>query len=324
MSKLGNIRLSYGKQFNVAVANTYSNIVLSGSNLPANTIIVTSATDDKNNDIGSYSLLVTDSLGNPVRLTYCIEPGNGLNVDSNDGDVIRIMIDNNSIKDSAAGLTIDLSAFEQTNVHNTNNVLSVTTNELPVASTSSRGITAVDGKTVKSDNYTLYIDTDELRYGDNGSSSYGMIKSTDSILVVENGVMSIDSTALPVASNESMGVCRFDDRTITTDGENVYVNTENLDTANETEFGIITADNNKILCSEGVLSVNTQALRKATSSTRGTLSFDGSIISLNETGQITIPSHTTIMERLNEINKKIEGEITSLDDIKTSIIEQVS
>lgn len=324
MSKLGNIKLSYGKQFNVAIANTYSNIVLNGSNLPANTIIITSATDEKNNDVGSYSLIATDGLGNPIRLTYCIEPKNGLNVDLNNGDVIRIMIDNNSIQDKSSGLSIDLTAFEQTNVHNTNNVFSVTTNELNIASNSSRGVTAIDGSTIKSDKYTLYIDTDELRHSDNSSTIYGTIVNTDDILVVENGVTSIDTDALPVASNEQLGTVRFDNRTLTSDGENVYVNTENLDAANETEFGVITVDNNKIISSEGVLSVNTSSLRKATESVTGTLTFDGTTIKLNDDGQITIPSYEEITSKLNELNSRIENEIFSLNDLKTTIIEQVS
>lgn len=323
MSKLGDIRLSYGKQFNVAIANTYSNIVLSGSNLPANTIIITSAADDKNNDVGSYSLIVTDGIGNPVRLTYCIEPGNGLGVDFNNGDVIRIMIDNDSIQDTSSGLSIDLCVFEQTNVHNTNNVLSVTTNELTVSSPSSRGITAIDGKTIKSDGYTLYIDTDELRHSDNASSAYGTIVSTDNILTVENGVMTISTTALPIATDEQYGVVHFDNATLTSDGENVYVNTQNLDTANDTEFGIISIDNNKIISSEGALSIETSTLRRSSVSTSGILSFDGSTIALNEAGQITIPSHSEITNKLNEINNKIESQILSLDDIKTSIIEQI-
>lgn len=324
MSKLGNVRLSYGKQFNVAVANTYSNIVLSGSNLPANTIIIASATDEKNNDIGSYSLLVTDSLGNPVRLTYCIEPGNGLDIDSDNGDVIRIMIDNDTIKDTSTGLAIDLGAFEQTNVHNTDNVFSVTTNELPIASTTTRGITAIDGKTIKSDGYKLYIDSDELRHGDNSSSSFGTILSTDRILMVDNGVVSIDTTALPVASNDDYGVVRFDNRTLTIEDENIHVNTKNLDAANNTDFGVIQPDNDKIISSEGTLSVNTCAIRRASSSSSGTLSIDGSTIVLNEAGQITIPAYGELTAKLSELNNKIENEIYSLDSIKDTIIEQVS
>ena len=62
MSKLGNIYLSYGKEFKISIANTYSNIVLSGSNLPVNSIIISSNVDDNFEDTGSYSLIATDNL----------------------------------------------------------------------------------------------------------------------------------------------------------------------------------------------------------------------------------------------------------------------
>ena len=57
MSKIGNIKLSYVKQFNTAIANTYSNL---SSNINENF-----------EDIGSYSMIATDNEGNHVRLTYC-------------------------------------------------------------------------------------------------------------------------------------------------------------------------------------------------------------------------------------------------------------
>ena len=78
MSKLGYISNSYGKQFNISVANTYSYNVLNGSNLPVNSIIIASNVNENNNDTGSYSLIATDSVGSPVRLTYTIKEGNGL------------------------------------------------------------------------------------------------------------------------------------------------------------------------------------------------------------------------------------------------------
>ncbi len=76
MSKIGNIKLSYRKQFNIAIANTYSNIVLSGSNLPANTIIISSNINENFEDTDWYSMIATDNEGNPVRLTCCIKQCN--------------------------------------------------------------------------------------------------------------------------------------------------------------------------------------------------------------------------------------------------------
>ena len=77
MSKIGNIKLSYLNQFNIAFANTYSNI---SSNINENF-----------EDIGSYSMIATDNEGNSVRLSYCIKQCNGLYADESNSDVL-IMI----------------------------------------------------------------------------------------------------------------------------------------------------------------------------------------------------------------------------------------
>ena len=104
MSQLGYIYNSYGTQFNIAVANTYAfNILNSNSNLPTNTIIISAPYDNK--DIGSYSLLATDNDGNPVRLTYTIQEGNGLNYKD---DHLEINIDNDTIIEKENGLKVNL------------------------------------------------------------------------------------------------------------------------------------------------------------------------------------------------------------------------
>jgi len=89
MSKLGNVRQSYGKQFNAAIANTYGTYVLGGSNLPSNTLIVASPVSQNNDDRGSYSLLITDYIGNPVRLTYTLREGTGMKYSD---DTMRVNI----------------------------------------------------------------------------------------------------------------------------------------------------------------------------------------------------------------------------------------
>ena len=106
MSKLGNIKESYGKHYSIGVANAESNIVLSGGNLPKNSVIISSPYDSKlDEDKGSFSLIATDSEGNGVRLTYTLQEGNGL---VTDGDIIKLDIDNETIKvDKGNSLYID-------------------------------------------------------------------------------------------------------------------------------------------------------------------------------------------------------------------------
>ena len=63
MSKLGYIQKSYGTNLEFGIANTYGYNILSGSNLPVNSIIIASPVDENNNDLGSYTLLATDYKG---------------------------------------------------------------------------------------------------------------------------------------------------------------------------------------------------------------------------------------------------------------------
>ena len=109
MTSLGNIYSSYGKSFSVAVANTYSNVVLSSNNLPENTIIIASNVDDNYEDTGSYSLIVTDNYGSPIRLTYTISEGNGLYY-SDKEDAISLNIDNDTIIYSYSGLKFNIDS----------------------------------------------------------------------------------------------------------------------------------------------------------------------------------------------------------------------
>ncbi len=82
MTKLSDIKNIYGKQFSVAIANTYSYNVLKASNLPKNTIIITAPFDSYTyKDIDASSILITDSYGYCSRITYAIKQGNGLYAD---------------------------------------------------------------------------------------------------------------------------------------------------------------------------------------------------------------------------------------------------
>ena len=106
MSRLGYISSSIGKKIDLVIANTYSVNVLNGSNLPANSLIISSPVDSKNNDLGIFSMTVTDSNSVPVRLSYCIQEGNGLHFKD---DSLFLDIDKKTIveKDSIIQLNID-------------------------------------------------------------------------------------------------------------------------------------------------------------------------------------------------------------------------
>ena len=321
MSNLGNIKLSYGKQFNIAIANTYSNIVLAGSNLPANTIIISSNIDDNLNDTGSYSMLATDNFGNPVRLTYCIKQGNGLTTDEENKDVLILKLDNSTLKNNQ-GIHIDLSSINENNIHTVNNKLTVNNDLIQTASTLDRGIFAIDGKTVLLDD-VLYVNTDNLNYANNETLSYGIIKTTDDIVTLNNGVISIDETAIPHADNSEFGFAKGDESTTYIVDNMIQVNTDGLEKANENEFGIISVDNEKIITDEGILSVKTENLSKATPSSKGIISIDGKSIKLNSLNQISINKYDTMMNGLNNLVEDIDNEINSLEEIKNHILSQI-
>ena len=93
-TQLGNTTKSFGKDYNISVSNIGGDgVLMAYSYLRENTIIIDSKVDSNFEDLGSYSLFVTDSNGNPVRLTYTIQPGNGLYADPADTDVLRMVID---------------------------------------------------------------------------------------------------------------------------------------------------------------------------------------------------------------------------------------
>ena len=323
MSKLGNIYLSYGKELKISVANIYSNIVLSGSNLSVNSIIITSNIDDNFEDTGTYSLIATDNEGNPVRLTYCIKPGNGLNISDNNSDILELKIDNKSIKNTTSELNIDLSFINSVNLKTDNNILSVNTENFPTSSVLTRGILNIDGKTILSDEDTLFINTDSLNYSDNSTMTYGIVTYTDEILKIDNGIVSLQENMLPKASDNEYGVIISDNNTVSIEEGIINVNTVNLKHATENEFGIINVDNEKINVNEGILSVDTSKLNKATYSDIGTVCIDGNTIILNSDNQISIKNYDNIISGLNNLNVELSKEIDELNEIKNDILSQI-
>jgi len=320
MSKLGNIYLSYGHQFNIGVSNTYSYNILSGNNLPKNIIVISSPIDDENNDIGTYSLMCTDSLGNPVRLTYSIKEGNGLFVDN---DVLYLNIDNETIKNSN-GLYIDLSTIYSDIVLNENNILHIDNDKLSVISQSSRGVSKGDNNTIKNDEGMLYVDTENLQYSNNSTSTYGIITSSDDKILINNGVLSLNQDNLNKASNEEYGICHGDETTVSVINGKLQVNTKNLIKASESNYGIIDIDGNKILSNDGLLSINTDNLNIGDNNNIGVIDIDNSTIVLNDNNQITISYYDNIIKDIDDLRNDLNSYIIGLDKMKEDILSKIS
>ena len=73
-TQLGNVTKVYGHKQNTTVTNLNGEAILNSSYLKENTLIISSPQTINKEDIGTYSLFVTDSEGKPVRLSYTIQP----------------------------------------------------------------------------------------------------------------------------------------------------------------------------------------------------------------------------------------------------------
>ena len=323
MSELGNIYLSYGTQFNVSIANTYSYNVLSGSNLPVNSLIISSPVNEINNDIGTYSLLVTDIEGNPVRLTYTIKEGNGLGSDEKNKDIIYLKIDDDTIKDTNNGIAVDLSSFDNNIIYIKDNKFLVDTSKINNIASDSRGIAKPDNKTIKNDNTKIFVNTEKLTYSNNATNQYGILSNSDGIISINNGVISLNENNIPKAKTGVYGTIKADEYTITIQNAEPIVKTENLNYCNQNSFGIVSVDEDKILANSGELSVNTQSLNKANVDTLGILNIDNNTISINENDSITIPEYNILFDEIYSIEEEMNNNINSLENIKNDILIQV-
>lgn len=323
MSSIGYIYNSYGTQFNIAIANTYSYNVLSGNNLPVNTIIIASNIDENNKDTGTYSLLATDNSGKPVRLTYTIKQGNGFETDSENKDVIYLNIDNDTIIEDSNGLRINISQFKNDIVYVDNNKFTINTNKITNSSINRRGIAVTDNISLNSDENTIFVNTEKLQYANNQTLSYGIITGSDDIIKINNGIVSIDENQLPRATEDTFGVAKADEYTLSIKDNDIRVNTENLDYSSENTFGIIGIDNDKIISDNGILSVKSSSLQNANDIIPGLVKIDNNTITTNENGFITIPEYNNFINNLSELNNDLLTEINSLDEIKNEILMQI-
>ena len=194
MSKLGYISKSFGKETNVAIANTYSVNVLNSSNLPENSIIIASPVDDNNDDIGSYSILMTDYLSNPIRLTYTIKTGNGLEY-HNDTDSIKIDIDNKNIVESDKKLTANIKNLidNKTIVYNEDTKkIVISYQSLDNISYGTKGLFRIDENNIKI-NYDkrIFVDTSTLKYANQYTEVSGIGIGDNHLVVSDQGVLTV-------------------------------------------------------------------------------------------------------------------------------------
>ena len=247
MSKLGYIYESIGKKLNLSIANTYSENVINGNNLPENSLIISSPINEKNEDTGTYSILCSDYEGTGIRLTYSIQEGNGLYY-SNKTDSLSLNIDNRTIKtNSSYDLTISLDKIVDGNtISFENSYLKVNEENLSISSDSNYGVAKLDTSTISSDEGKIFVNTSNLEYSDNASGTIGIVVGDGKGIISNNGLLDINESSIEYTSHLSKGIVRSDGYTIESNEGVLSVNTQNLDKATNDNYGISKVDNKKI------------------------------------------------------------------------------
>lgn len=311
MSKLGDIYSNYGKHFNIGIANTYGENVLSGSNLPKNSLIISAPIDDEGEDIGLYSLFATDSEGFPVRLTYTIQEGNGLKYED---DRLYLSVNNDYITSYHNTLSANISyLIDLDTIEIKNNLLTVNVDSLNKVSTEKIGVFKIDGDTIHINNDTIYVNTASLEKSSTDLFGIGLGDGV-SIFAI-NGIFSIDTQGLNVSSVGHPGLVFTTSNKLKIEDGIISVVTKNLEKATSNNFGICSPDDNTISSNDGILSINTENLNKGDSSNYGVIKYDGTSIE-NIDDSISVKDYDKLIDSVDNIQETIGQIDKTIDDIK--------
>ena len=232
-TQLGNVTKIYGQKRGTTVTNLNGETIMNSSYLKGNTFIVSAPQTINKEDIGTYSLFMTDSEGQPVRLSYTIQPGNGLVIGrdgvpadkGDDLDVISMAIDNHSIKaddpDYPSAIyvkkenIIDNDTLMVVTPENEKSCIKVITENLDHAGTTSTGFGIAKGDefTIMTDDGILYVNTRNLDYADDETDTHGIIDANNNpyrTVRSDNGILSVWTQNLDRADVDSVGVVKPD------------------------------------------------------------------------------------------------------------------
>lgn len=314
MSKLGYIQKSYGTNLEFGIANTYGYNILSGSNLPVNSIIIASPVDENNNDLGSYTLLATDYTGNPVRLTYTIKEGNGIEYSD---DSIKVKIDNNTIIEKEKVLTANIeSLIDNHTVIYDKNEISLNVDNLNKANQNTAGIFKIDNNTLKISDNVLFADTSTLNYSNPNNDVAGTVIGDNNIITVNQGKITLNQDKLTKADNDKYGVVIGTKGAVTVEEGIISIDTESLSFCTEETPGIVSVDNESIyINNDDELTVETEKLDKVTPSSFGVFKYDNNTFEMNE-GTLKIKNYDNFNEFISSLKTKedkLQKQITDID-----------
>ena len=348
MSQIGNTTKSFGRDYNISISNLGGEEILASEVLRKNTILIDAKVDNNLEDTGSYTLFVTDANGIPVRLTYTIQPGNGLYTDPNDTDVLRMCIDENSIMaDDGDELyvnkhniidcyTLTVNAIEGDTAKRGR--IGVVTAHLNPATSTSYGISKGDDITL-----TTYVDpeypgqirvnTQYLDKVDDASNTDGIVIHSSEMsrtIAAVDGRLTVLTYNLDKTTNTKFGIAKGDEKTIMAADGLLTVNTAGLEHADNSSYGIVKGDSTTINISDGVASVITSGLDAATAGTLmdgtykdgkyGTVLLDGwSINRSPNNGAIEVQRFSEIEALLKTNNPEHETFARDIEDLKNRV-----
>lgn len=314
MSKLHDIQNSYGNNFSIIVANTYSYNIMNASGLPKSSIII-AAPFDKNSyeDVGKYSMIVTDYEGNPVRLTYSFETGNGLKFEN---DQLKFTIDENTIVDENQKLTATLSnIIDMSTLTSVDGKIFVNSQSLGNASQYEQGLYRIDNNSIQSFNGMLHVDMSGL---DHASDNLPGVVEPDNITVVaDNGVLSIITENLQTGTNTSYGVIKVDNSTIHSVDGVLKVDSHDLKGLRNDGKMLVKGDDSTIRQNNGELSFDESSIPYASSSNFGKVKIDPDTLYVDQNG-ILHPkqnNNMAIIYDYNEALDELENRVAVLDEM---------
>ena len=338
MSQIGNTTKSFGREYNISVSNLGGESILASEVLRKNTILIDAKVDNNLQDTGSYTLFVTDGNGRPVRLTYTLQPGNGLYADPNDTDVLRMQIDENSIMADDGdelyvnkhniidGYTLTVNAIEGDTAKRGR--IAVVTAHLDPASQTSYGISKGDDITL-----TTYVDpeypgqirvnTQYLDTVDDVLNRDGIVRHSSEMsrtIEAKDGKINVLTENLVKSTESLYGISKGDETTILASEGILTVNTAGLDHATNNRYGTVIGDAETITISNGKASVITAGLDTATVDNYGTVMLDGYSINVSPVnGKIEVQRFPEIEALLKTNNPEHEVFSRDIEDLKNRV-----
>lgn len=186
ITNVGYVVAMNGNEFNLSVTNASAQQLLdTNEKIEKCSILITSPLSTNYFDIGTPSIMVSDTNGALMRLTYTFKPGNGLDIDNSiNKDVLTMHIDHKTIRTKDKALFADIA--EMVNYNESFTFGSV--NNYNYLKLKPEGF--IDNRTIKLGSRLLDISNDNvLNFNNNYNNTY---KLSNDIIYVDKTVFTDD------------------------------------------------------------------------------------------------------------------------------------